>query len=155
MIHNYKFNDYLNNEHSDWKFETSNLINYRLGRYQLEDWKLHKIWQIIVPGDCNSQSNSDTKVHLKSYFKHLFLTTTVTHNKKLQTTKYIHVLLWVYFSVLNTYEYFLCAHLVVKLCSMSAEHKTINTFILNQCKISLPDLDNIQWNLKSVAKCLT
>ena len=30
-----------------------------------------------------------------------------------------------YFLVLNTYEYFLFAHLVVKLCSMSDEHKTI------------------------------
>ena len=72
----------------------------------------------------------------------------------MQIAKYIPALLWVYFSVLNTYVYFLCAHLVVKLCSICVEHKTIKTFIVNQCKINLPDLNNIQWNLNSVTKCL-
>ena len=35
MIHNYKFDDYLNNEHSYLKFEKENLINDRLNRCQL------------------------------------------------------------------------------------------------------------------------
>ena len=69
--------------------------------------------------------------------------TVVTCNKKLQIAKNIPGLMWVYFLVLNTYVHFLCAHLVVKVCSMSAEHRTIKKFIVKQCKTSLPDLDNI------------
>ena len=65
---------------------------------------------------------------------------------------------WVDVSVFLSIKYiciFLCAHMVVRLFSISVEHKTIKTFFVNQCKISLPDLDNIQWNLNSVATCLT